>query len=120
MQITVTYDSLEEFQKYMGCTENAKIAENVQKPAENVQKPAESVQKPQETAAKPELTVPVAAPAPEPKKVTMEMITEKAIKLMDAGRQADLQALLGRYGVIGLPSLQEDKWAEFYAQLEVM
>lgn len=113
MQITVVFDGMEEFKKYMGGAEMPKTAENLQKPAENVQKP-------QETVAKPEPAVPATAPAPEPKKVTMEMITEKAIKLMDAGRQADLQALLGRYGVIGLPSLQEDKWAEFYAQLEVM
>ena len=129
MQITVTYDSLEEFQKYMGGTECAKIAENVQKPVENVQKPvenvqkpAETVQKPAETVAKPEPAVPAPTPAPAPaaKKITMELITEKAISLMDAGRQADLQALVSKYGVVGIPMLPEDKWEEFYHQLEVM
>lgn len=123
MQITVTYDSLEEFQKYMGGTECAKIAENVQKPVENVQKPAETVQKPAETAATPvEPAVPAPAPTPAPaaKKITMELITEKAISLMDTGRQADLQALVSRYGVVGIPMLPEDKWEEFYHQLEVM
>ena len=122
MQITVTYDSLEEFQKYMGCTENTKIAENVQKPAENVQKPKETVAKPAETVAKPEPAVPAPAPTPAPaaKKITMELITEKAISLMDAGRQTELQALVSRYGVVGIPMLPEDKWEEFYHQLEVM
>ena len=122
MQITVTYDSLEEFQKYMGGTECAKIAENVQKPVENVQKPKETVAKPAETVAKPEPAVPAPTPAPAPaaKKITMELITEKAISLMDAGRQTDLQALVSRYGVVGIPTLPEDKWEEFYHQLEVM
>ena len=115
MKITVTYDSLEEFQKYMGGTECAKIAENVQKPVENVQKPKETAAKPQEP-----VPAPTPAPAPAAKKITMELITEKAISLMDAGRQTELQALVSKYGVVGIPMLPEDKWEEFYHQLEVM
>lgn len=63
-------------------------------------------------------------PAPEPAKtapvVTMDMITAKAIKLVEAGRTADLQQLLKTYSVVGLPQLQPNSFEAFYNSLEAM
>lgn len=84
-------------------------------------------------AAKPELAVPVVtaaapnsvqAPDPEPAPVvhtvTRQDVQTKAIALMDAGKQAQLQELLKRYGVPALPSIPEDQLPAFMADLEVI
>lgn len=94
-------------------------------------------------AAKPELAVPVVtaavpvvtaaapdpvqtpkAPDPEPAPVvhtvTRQDVQTKAIALMDAGKQAQLQELLKKYGVPALPSIPEDQLPAFMADLEVI
>lgn len=65
--------------------------------------------------------VPFAAEEP-PKKasISMDMITQKAIKLVEAGRTADLQQLLMSYGVVGLPQLPQEAYEAFYTALEAM
>lgn len=61
------------------------------------------------------------APAPAPwKAVTRQDVQTKAIALMDAGKQTQLQALLMKYGVPALPSIPEDQLAAFMADLEVL
>ena len=72
----------------------------------------------------------VATPAPEPapapaapapvKKVTRQDVQTKAIALMDAGKQEQLQGLLQKYGAPALPSIPEDQLAAFMADLEAL
>lgn len=88
-------------------------------------------------AAKPELAVPVVTaaapvvtaaapkasdpePAPVVHTVTRQDVQTKAIALMDAGKQAQLQELLKKYGVPALPSIPEDQLPAFMADLEVI
>lgn len=115
MQITATFESLEEFQQFVS-SKTSKNVEKLQKTEEKAQKTSENV-------------IPASAPDPEPApaplpvpapQVTMAQVTEKAISLMDAGKQTQLQMLLAKYGVMGLPQLPEEKLAEFYADLEVL
>ena len=62
-----------------------------------------------------------AASAPAPwKTVTRQDVQTKAIALMDAGKQTQLQALLMKYKVPALPSIPEDQLAAFMADLEVL
>ena len=60
-----------------------------------------------------------AVPAPSPAKMKQD-IQKKAIQLMDAGKQDQLQALLTKYNVPALPSLGDDQLAAFMADLEAM
>lgn len=65
-------------------------------------------------------------PAPatvEKAKVTLQDVTTKAVQLIDAGRQEDLQALLSKYGVPSIPDLFKDKpnmASDFLEDLEVL
>lgn len=70
-----------------------------------------------------------AAPQPEPeaaapakKAVTFPDVQARAIALMDAGKQAQLQALLAKYNVPALPGLKDDqqKLEEFMADMEAL
>ena len=64
---------------------------------------------------------PEPASAPAPKKVTKQDVQAKAIQLMDAGRQDELQALLAKYNVPALPSLvDEQQLARFMADMEAL
>ena len=63
---------------------------------------------------------PAPAPTPEPKKITKQDVQTKAIQLMDAGRQDQLQALLAKYNVPALPSLVDEQLAGFYADMEAL
>lgn len=65
--------------------------------------------------------IPFAVEEP-PKKasISMDMITQKAIKLVEAGRTADLQQILMSYGVVGLPQLPQEAYEAFYTALEAM
>ena len=80
--------------------------------------PAAAEQKP--AAAQSQSTKP--APAPEKKVPSMDDIKRRALSLMDAGRQPELEQLLKRYGVQSLPELEADpvKLAAFAADLEAM
>lgn len=61
------------------------------------------------------------APAPAPvKKVTRQDVQTKAIALMDAGKQEQLQGLLRKYNAPALPSIPEDQLAAFMADLEAL
>lgn len=94
-------------------TETAKNDKKLQKTDRNEQKPAETVAN---TAPAPTPAAPVPANAA-PKAVTRQDVQVKAIALMDAGKQAQLQALLVKYGVPALPALPEDRLADFMADL---
>lgn len=81
--------------------------------------PAAAEQKP--AAAQSQSTKP--APAPEKKaSVSMDDIKRRALALMDAGKQPELEKLLRNYGVLSIPELEADpvKMAAFAADLEAM
>lgn len=110
-----TWEELIELMRNILSNETTKNGKNVQKPAETDTKPVETVPAP--AAITPAAVAPAAAPA---KTVTRKDVQVKAISLMDAGKQAQLQSLLVKYGVPALPSVPDDKLADFMADLEAM
>lgn len=67
-------------------------------------------------------SAPTPAPAPLPvqKAVSRQDVQNKAIALMDAGKQAVLQELLKKYGVQALPFIPDEALEAFMADLEVV
>lgn len=124
-----TWDELIELIGNILNTEMAKNGKNVQKTAETDTKQQETDTKPTETVPVPAITEAAAAPtAPTTtpvtqvptKAVTRQDVQNKAISLMDAGKKEQLQGLLKKYNVQALPSVPEDKLAEFMADLEAV
>ena len=133
MQILIKAESIEELSQVLESIKvtPAKAEQNTAKAEKNAakaeQKEAKAEQKAEETSA---LVMP--APAQDPaaaavpaapatvKTVTKQEVQAKAIAQMDAGKQAELQALLKKYGVPALPSVPDDQLAAFYADLEVL
>lgn len=117
MKITVELTSPEELLKFFETMEPKKSQIEAMAPAaQNIEHQA-----PAAAPAPESQPVPAPAPAPTVKAPSFEEVTKAAIKLMDAGKQPQLRALLQKYGVQALPELKNDpaKLAEFYADLEV-
>ena len=90
---------------------NQSPVQNTQLPAQNAQAP---VQPPvQDTQA---ASVPVAAA----QQYTLDDLARAGMTLMDAGRQADLQGLLSRFGVEALPMLAPGQYGAFATALREM
>lgn len=70
---------------------------------------------PQESTTVSAPTVSTAAPS-----YTLDDLARAGTELVDAGRQAELPGLLGRFGVTSLPDLPQDRYAEFAAALREM
>ncbi len=70
---------------------------------------------PQESTPASAPTVSTAAPS-----YTLDDLARAGTELVDAGRQAELPGLLGRFGVTSLPDLPQDRYAEFAAALREM
>lgn len=136
-----TWDELMELiKKMIGTTEGTSAASKQQEPEQRImQVVTPAVIKPMNTPlapipdAAPENTTPPWAPenedaalkqrAPEPapaRTVTRQEVQAKAIALMDAKKQDQLQALLKKYNVPALPSIPEDQLAAFMSDLEAM
>ena len=91
--------------------QNARVS--VQPPAQNAQAP---VQPPVQNAqAQPAAAVPVTAA-----QYTLDDLARAGMTLMDAGRQADLQGLLSRFGVEALPMLEPGQYGAFATALREM
>lgn len=91
--------------------QNAQVS--VQPPAQNAQAP---VQPPVQNAqAQPAAAVPVTAA-----QYTLDDLARAGMTLMDAGRQADLQGLLSRFGVEALPMLEPGQYGAFATALRGM
>ena len=91
--------------------QNAQVS--VQPPAQNAQAP---VQPPVQNAqAQPAAAVPVTAA-----QYTLDDLARAGMTLMDAGRQADLQGLLSRFGVEALPMLEPGQYGAFATALREM
>lgn len=85
----------------------------VQPPVQNTQV---SVHPPVQNAqAQPAAAVPVTAA-----QYTLDDLARAGMTLMDAGRQADLQGLLSRFGVEALPMLEPGQYGAFATALREM
>ena len=121
MQIVITLNSAEELKRFLE-NMNIEVAVEHKEPAQT-QTFTAAVSPAVVTAEAAPAPAPVPAPEPAPaptKTITKQEVQAKAIAQMDAGKQAELQALLKKYGVPALPSVPDDQLAAFYADLEVL
>lgn len=116
MQITVTFDSLEEFQKYIQTAQAPAGRPEAPKAEEKPKKAEKPAEKPQEPAEKPQDEEP--APAPEvpfeENKPKVDMITARKI-LADLNKAAGTnvaRATLKKLGYASLKAVPEDKLQE--------
>lgn len=122
MQITVTFDSLEEFKEYMGIESPSKIAQAPQEAPKKAEakKAPEKVEKPAEEAPAKQDEAPAAAPAKKSDIGETEfrvLLSEK----LKAGKKAQVKKLFTKYGVEKLSELIEqhpDKLEEIYKEAE--
>ncbi|MBQ7850446.1 MAG: hypothetical protein IJ343_12030 [Clostridia bacterium] len=105
MQITVTFDSLEEFQKYVQTAQAPVRLPEAPKPVEKPKKAEKPAEKPQEPAEKPQ---------DEEDKPKMDMVTARKI-LADLNKEAGsnvARATLKKLGYASLKAVPEDKLQE--------
>ena len=122
MQITVTFDSLEEFKEYMGIESPSKIAQAPQEAPKKseAKKSPEKVEKPAEEAPAKQDEAPAAAPAKKSDIGETEVRVLLSEKLK-AGKKAQVKKLFTKYGVEKLSELIEqhpDKLEEIYKEAE--
>ena len=115
MKITITFDSLEDFQHYvaLGGVETATEAPEAPKAEEKPKKAEKPAEKPQEPAEKPQDEEPAPAPAPEDKP-KIDMVTARKI-LADLNKEAGsnvARATLKKLGYASLKAVPEDKLQE--------
>jgi hypothetical protein len=118
MQITVTFDSLEEFLKYIQTAQAPAGQPEAPKAEEKPKKAEKPAEKPQEPAEKPQDEEPAPAPAPEipfeEDKPKMDMITARKI-LADLNKATGTnvaRATLKKLGYASLKAVPEDKLQE--------
>ena len=119
MQITVTFDSLEEFKEYMGIESPSKIAQAPQEAPKKseAKKAPEKVEKPAEEAPAKQDEAPAAAPSDIGETEVRVLLSEK----LKAGKKAQVKKLFTKYGVEKLSELIEqhpDKLEEIYKEAE--
>lgn len=114
MQIVVTLNDVEELKKFVEMMGSG-AAPAPKKKAQAAAAPTPEPEPAPAPAPAPAAPVPAAAPT-----VTRQTVQTKAIALMDAGKQEQLQALLKKYNVPALPSIPEDQLAAFMADLEAV
>lgn len=122
MQITVTFDSLEEFKEYMGIESPSKIAQAPQEAPKKseAKKAPEKVEKPAEEAPAKQDEASAAAPAKKSDIGETEVRVLLSEKLK-AGKKAQVKKLFTKYGVEKLSELIEqhpDKLEEIYKEAE--
>ena len=140
MQITVTFNSLNELKAF---TEKVLVGDTgssvdlraaMQEPAQQtpVQKMPTAPVAPTAPAAPPAPAAPAAptapvAPATPAAPVPTTQVSYKpddlaraAMSLMDSGRQPDLIALLGQFGVVSIPDLRPEQYGAFATALRGM
>lgn len=136
MTITAVFEDLNEVKEFaeMFCGRDARKEAPAQaggdtaavtpQPVQNTQAPVQPqvqnaqapVQPPVQNArAQPAAAVPVTAA-----QYTLDDLARAGMTLMDAGRQADLQGLLSRFGVEALPMLEPGQYGAFATALREM
>lgn len=119
MQITVTFESLEEFQKYFGQPTTAAAAPVKQKAKPKTEVPAETpapvevpFEEAKQEAPKPETPV----PAPQ-EKITKTDVRAVALKLSKAGKSKELKAIFSEFGAEKLSDIKEEDYPALMAKL---
>ena len=134
MQITVTFNSLNELKAF---TEKVLVGDTgssvdlraaTEEPAQQtpVQKMPTAPVAPTAPAAPAAPTAPVAPATPAAPVPTTQVsykpddLARAAMSLMDSGRQPDLIALLGQFGVVSIPDLRPEQYGAFATALRGM
>lgn len=134
MQITVTFNSLNELKAF---TEKVLVGDTgspvdlqvaTQEPAQQtpVQKTPTAPTAPTAPAAPVAPAAPTAPAAPAAPVPTTQVsykpddLARAAMSLMDSGRQPDLIALLGQFGVVSIPDLRPEQYGAFATALRGM
>ena len=113
MKITVTFDSLEEFDAFRGASSAkeppVKSSEDVPAAAP-VSSTSEQVIAPETPAISPAAPTPEAVPVAPAQSYSLDDLAKAGIALMDQGKQADLLALLQQFGVTALPQIPPEQY----------
>lgn len=134
MQITVCFNNLDEVREF---TESILVGGSLTQTCESVQQVPEAPV--QQTSAVPVQQAPVApaqqapvapvqqAPAALTQQVPTSNVTygpddlaRAAMALMDSGKQQELIALLGQFGVVSIPELRQEQYGTFATALRGM
>lgn len=126
MQITVTFNSLNELKAFTEKVLVGDAGSSVDLRAAT-QEPAQQMPTAPATPAAPAApTAPVAPAAPAAPVPTTQVsykpddLARAAMSLMDSGRQPDLIALLGQFGVVSIPDLRPEQYGAFATALRGM
>lgn len=113
MKITVTFDSLEEFDAFRGVSSAkeppVKSPEDIPVAAP-VSSASEQVIAPETPAVSPTAPTPEAVPVAPAQSYSLDDLAKAGIALMDQGKQADLLALLQQFGVTALPQIPKEQY----------
>lgn len=113
MKITVTFDSLEEFDAFRGVPSAkeppVKSSEGIPAVAP-VSSTSEQVIAPVTPAISPAAPTPEAVPVAPAQSYSLDDLAKAGIALMDQGKQADLLALLLQFGVTALPQIPKEQY----------
>ncbi len=113
MKITVTFDSLEEFDAFRGVSSAkeppVKSPEDIPVAAP-VSSASEQVIAPETPAVSPTAPTPEAVPVAPAQSYSLDDLAKAGIALMDQGKQADLLTLLQQFGVTALPQIPKEQY----------
>lgn len=118
MQITVCFNNLDEVREF---TESILVGGSLTQTCESVQQVPEAPV--QQTSAVPVQQAPVAPTQQVPtSNVTYgpDDLARAAMALMDSGKQQELIALLGQFGVVSIPELRQEQYGAFATALRGM
>lgn len=118
MQITVTFDSLEEFLKYVNPSEGFE-PEPKAVPAEKKKRgqPKKTEPVPEGFEPAPAEEVPFEEPAPQPPAVTLTDVRAVALKFSKAGKRAALKDAFGKFGAKRLSGISEENYPALMEEL---
>ncbi len=120
MQITVTFDSLEEFAKYMKPNEGfmpETEAETVPVAEPEQEKPKRGRPKKAEAPAAEEPKEEAPAPQPEVKEVSLTDVRAVALRLSKSGKQSELKEAFGKFGAKKLSDVPKENYPALMEEL---
>lgn len=118
MQITVTFDSLEEFLKYVNPSEGfAPEPETVPAEKKKRGRPKKTESIPEGFEPAPAEEVPFEEPAPQLPAVTLTDVRAVALKFSKAGKQKELKEVFGKFGAKRLSDISEENYPALMEEL---
>lgn len=120
MQITVTFDSLEEFAKYMKPNEGfmpETEAETVPAADTEQEKPKRGRPKKTEAPAAEEPKEEAPVPEPEVKEVSLTDVRAVALRLSKSGKQSELKEAFGKFGAKKLSDVPKENYPALMEEL---